>query len=210
MTPVPDVLFSHFHPAENEYNRANADRSVAWANQHGMVVQVARLVWGYSNPDWLFLEGGVEVSKQELLKRMEEHFRHVVGRYKGKVDIWNVVNEVVADPWFNLGEGHLDWESFFGKCNKNRRHEIIGEEYVEKAFRIAHEADPDTKLFFNEYNLVGPLHANKRKQTYDLLKDLLDRGTPIHGFGIQGHWAIEYPDPDELMEVIEQFVGLGL
>jgi len=210
VTPCPDFLFEYIHPREDEYDWAAADRSVAFAGRHGMIVQVAHLVWGYANPEWLFLEGGGEASKETMLNRLEEHIKSVVGRYKGKVDIWNVVNEVVADPWFNLGEGPIDWESFFIKYKKNRWYEIVGEEYVEKAFRFAHEADPHARLFFNEYNLVGPLHASKRKKTYDLLKELLDRGTPIHGLGIQGHWAIDYPDPDDLREVIEQFAELGL
>lgn len=210
VTPCPDFLFAHIHPAENQYIWADADKSVDFALRHGMIVQCAHLVWGYYNPDWLFEEGEGEVSKEVLLKRMEEHIKSIVGRYKGRVDIWNVVNEVVADPWFNLGEGSLDWESFFIKYKKNRWYEIIGGEYVEKAFRFAHEADPHARLFFNEYNLVGPLHAIKRRKTYNLLKELLDRGTPIHGLGIQGHWAMDYPNPDDLREVIEQFAGLGL
>jgi len=85
--------------------------------------------------------------------------------------------------------------------------EICGEEFIEKAFQYAHEADPDALLFYNDYNTERP---EKRERIYKLLKRLVDKGVPVHGVGLQAHWSIYEPSEAELRKAIEQYSSLGL
>jgi endo-1,4-beta-xylanase len=182
------------HPKENVYTFNRADSIVAYAMQNGKKVRGHCLVWHEQVPDWFFKEGDNAVSRETLLKRMKEHITTVVSRYKGQVYCWDVVNEAVDDdstrlyrptPWYN----------------------IIGEEYIEKAFEYAHEADPDALLFYNDYNTERP---EKRDRIYTMLKKLIDKKVPINGIGLQAHWSIYEPSERELEDAINKYSSLGL
>jgi endo-1,4-beta-xylanase len=116
-----------------------------------------------------------------------------VSRYKGKVYAWDVVNEAIDDNDANFYRA-TDW------------YKICGGEYIAKAFQWAHEADPDAKLFYNDYSTESP---GKRDKVYLLLKQLLDAGVPVHGIGLQ-HWNINYPGENELRDAIEKYSSLGI
>jgi endo-1,4-beta-xylanase len=90
---------------------------------------------------------------------------------------------------------------------QSKFYEIIGEDYIEKAFQYAHQADPDAQLFYNDYNTEN---AAKREKIYQLVKKLKDKGIPIHGVGLQGHWSLYEPTAKELEESITKFASLGL
>ena len=115
---------------------------------------------------------GPRASREELLQRMREHIHTVAGRYKGKVKVWDVVNEALAD-----GGGTNVFRSSLW-------FEIIGPDFIDKAFQFAHEADPDAILRYNDYGLENP---DKRKRLITLIKGLQTRHVPIHAIGSQAH-----------------------
>ncbi len=118
--------------------------------------------WGYNGP---------RASREELLERMRDHIHTVVGRYKGKIKAWDVVNEAIADGGTNILRSSL-WS------------EIIGPDFIAKAFQYAHEADPDAILRYNDYGLENPA---KRKKLIALIKSLQEQGVPVHAIGSQAH-----------------------
>ena len=151
------------------------------------------LVWHNQTPDWVFQdEEGNPLNREELLERMRDHIHTVVGRYKGQIQGWDVVNEALNEDG-TLRETH--WLN------------IIGEDYIAKAFEYAHEADPDAELYYNDYSLENP---EKRNGAVDLIHNLLDEGIPISGVGTQGHFSLEWPSLEQAESTIEDFAGLGL
>ncbi|MBO0938406.1 endo-1,4-beta-xylanase [Fibrella sp. HMF5335] len=195
MTPENAMKMGPIHPEENRYNWKDADAIVQFAQQHGLKVRGHTLCWHNQIPPWLFVDStGKQVSRDVLLARLKQHISAVVGRYKGKIYAWDVVNEAVPDG----GDALYRPTKFY---------EIIGEDYLEKAFQYAHEADPAALLFYNDYNTENTV---KRERIYQLVKKLKDKGVPIHGVGLQGHWSIHEPTAQQLDESITRFAGLGL
>jgi len=189
MKPAP------IHPEGNRYFWDNADLIANYAAANGMKMRGHTLVWHKQTPSWMFKDAaGNTVSKEVLLARLKDHITQVVSRYKGKVYAWDVVNEALDDSDAKVYR-ETDW------------YKICGEEYIEKAFRWAHEADPDALLFYNDYNAV---FAGKRDKIYNLVKKLLDEGVPVHGIGLQGHWNIVNPAEKDLRDAIVKYSSLGL
>lgn len=183
------------HPQEKTYDYRQADSIVAFAQRHGMKMRGHTLVWHSQTPKWLFVDAdGKDVSKDVLLERMRTHIHTVVSRYKGKVYAWDVVNEAVSDQ----RDEYLRKSKFL---------EIIGEEYIQKAFEFAHEADPDALLFYNDYNEIDSV---KRKKIIRLTTSLKQKGVSIHGIGLQGHWAINEPSQPQLEQTLSDFSKTGL
>ena len=134
------------------------------------------------------------MDREELLDRMKIHIDSVVGRYKGNIYAWDVVNEAISDNPDEL-------------LRKSEWLDIIGEDFIAKAFEYAHQADPDAKLYYNDYNAVIP---EKRDRIYKMLKKLVDNDVPIDGVGIQGHWSIHGPTEEELRKALDMYSSLGL
>lgn len=137
---------------------------------------------------------GAPVSKEVLLARLKRHINEVITRYKGKIYAWDVVNEAVPDGGTDV-------------YRKSKFLEIMGEEYIQRAFEYAHAANPNAQLFYNDYNTEN---AVKRDKIYQIVKGLLQKGVPIHGVGLQGHWSLYEPSAQELDESITKFASLGL
>ena len=183
------------HPEENRYHWAPADKIVDFAVQHGLKLRGHALCWHNQTPSWFFTDAtGAAVSREVLLGRLERHITEVVTRYKGKIYAWDVVNEAVPDGGTEL-------------YRHSKFYDIIGETYIEKAFEYAHRADPDALLFYNDYNTEDPA---KRERIYQLVKTLKNKGVPIHGVGLQGHWSVYEPTAAALEASILQFASLGL
>jgi endo-1,4-beta-xylanase len=183
------------HPKENEFNWKDADAIVNFAETNKLKIRGHTLCWHNQTPDWLFKDDqGNDVSKEVLLARLKAHINAVVGRYKGKIYAWDVVNEVIDDD---------DTKNF----RESAWYKICGEDFVAKAFEYAHAADPNALLFYNDYNTETP---GKRDRIYRMLKGLLDKKVPIHGIGLQAHWSIYSPTEQELRQSIEKFSSLGL
>ncbi|WP_257670268.1 endo-1,4-beta-xylanase [Parapedobacter tibetensis] len=182
-------------PAEGKFNWRLADRIVDFAVTNNMKIRGHALCWHQQAGNWLFEDSqGQPVSRDVLLERLRTHIHTVVGRYKGKIFAWDVVNEAIDDNPNNL-------------LRPSKWTEIIGDDFVEKAFEFAHEADPTAKLFYNDYNCVRP---EKMKRIYTLLKRLKDKNIPIHGVGLQAHWSIFEPSESELRAALDQYASLGL
>ncbi|GAC1448171.1 MAG: endo-1,4-beta-xylanase [Chitinophagaceae bacterium] len=195
LTPENAMKMGPIHPKENEYYWKDADSIVAFAQRHHIKIRGHNLCWHNQVPNWLFVDSaGRQVSKQVLLQRLKEHITTVVNRYKGAVYAWDVVNEAVSDKPGEYFRNSL-W------------YQICGEAFVAKAFEYAHDADPHALLFYNDYNEIN---AAKREKIYSLVKGLKDAGVPIHGIGLQGHWAINEPSEAQLDSTIGRFAELGL
>lgn len=115
---------------------------------------------------------GPRASRDELLARMRDHIHTVVGRYKGRVKVWDVVNEALAD-----GNGT-------NVLRNSLWLQIIGPDFIAKAFQYAHEADPEAVLRYNDYGLENPA---KRRRLVTLIRDLQKQGVPVHAIGSQAH-----------------------
>ncbi|HTE24738.1 endo-1,4-beta-xylanase [Flavitalea sp.] len=196
MTPENAMKMGPIHPRENEYFWKDADSIAAFAKQNNLKLRGHTLCWHNQAPRWFFTDSatGKPVSKEVLLKRLKEHITTVVSRYKGTIYAWDVVNEAISD---NPDE-YLRNTEFY---------KIIGDEYIARAFQYAHEADPAAILFYNDYNEINPIKSEK---IHRLVKSLLDAGVPIHGVGLQGHWAINEPTASQLDSTISRFADLGL
>ena len=158
------------------------------------------LLWGipwyghHQTPDWVFLDdAGNRTDRETLLQRMRGHIYTVVGRYKGRVHGWDVINEAVDDS---------------GQMRNSQWLQIIGEDYVQKAFEYAHQADPDARLYYNDYSMYFPA---KRDGVVRLVRNLQSKGIQVDGIGLQGHWGLDYPDKMEELEAsIIAFSDLGV
>jgi endo-1,4-beta-xylanase len=190
ITAENDMKFIEIQPAEGQFTFEKADQLTAFAKKNGMNMRGHTLVWHNQMPDWVF----EDANRETLLQRMKEHITTVMNRYKGTVFCWDVVNEAVTDEGSEL-------------LRPTKWLEIIGEDYIEKAFEFAHEADPDALLFYNDYNESNP---EKREKIYKLVKSLVDKGIPIHGVGLQAHWNLVNPGLEDIRTAIERYASLGL
>lgn len=183
------------HPREDSFYWRDADSIVAFAQRHHFRMRGHTLLWHNQTPRWLFIDEKKDtVSREVLLQRLEHHIKTVVARYRGKIYAWDVVNEAVSDAP--------------GEYLRNSPYlRIIGEDYIEKAFRWAHEADPQALLFYNDYNEISPA---KRQKIMRLVRSLQARGVPIHGVGLQAHWAVNEPTREQLEATLKDFSALGL
>src|SRR5690606_19039517 len=163
LTPENCMKWQEIRPNNAEWRFGPADKLVEFGTANGMYLVGHTLVWHSQVPRNLFSDpSGAPLDRLALLARMEEHIDTLVGRYRGRIAAWDVVNEAI-----NEGNG---WR-------RSRWLEIIGEDFMEHAFRFAHAADPDARLLYNDYNMHNP---RKRAFLLGVLRDYLDRGVPIH------------------------------
>ena len=153
-------------PAEGEYRWEAADAIVGYAEANGMQVRGHALVWHQSTPDWFLTDGDPAMVKS----RLETYVRTVVGRYKGRIFAWDVVNEPVSD-----GDGPYRDNVWF---------RAVGSDYIDWAFQAAREADPDCLLFLNDYNTENP---DKLRRLVTVVAGMRERGVPVDGIGHQFH-----------------------
>ncbi|NIG55037.1 endo-1,4-beta-xylanase [Chitinophaga sp. Cy-1792] len=195
LTPENAMKMSAIHPLENVYHFRDADYIVEFAVHHGMKVRGHTLCWHNQAPDWLFKnEKGDTVSKEILLQRLKAHIATVVSRYKGKVYAWDVVNEVISDKP----------DEFY---RNSAWYRICGPEFIEMAFRWAHEADPDALLFYNDYNEIS---AVKRAKIIRMINELKEHGVPVQAVGLQAHWAVNEPSAAQLEATLHDFSTLKM
>lgn len=181
------------HPAQDSYAWEAADRFVSYGEQNGLTMTGHCLVWHSQAGDWIFWdEEGHEVSRDTLLSRMRAHIHAVVGRYRGRLLGWDVVNEAILDD---------------GTLRPSPWQRIIGDDYIEQAFRFAHEADPDARLYYNDYSMSLPA---KRAGVCRLVRQLQAAGVRIDGVGMQSHSGLDYPDLSEYEASIDSFAALGV
>jgi len=182
ISPENALKWDAVHPEPDRFEFAAADRYVALGAKGGLSVVGHVLVWHEQTPGWVFDD------PKPLLSRLRAHVRTVVGRYRGRVQAWDVVNEAFEDD---------------GTWRNTPWYATLGEEYVAKAFEFAHEADPDAELYYNDYNLWK---TPKREAAVRLVTSLRERGIRIDGIGEQAHWLLDGPAIEDIEAAI---VGLA-
>lgn len=239
VTPENCMKPQPIHPSEDTYNFKTADAMVDWCQANGLKVWGHTLAWHSQTPAWFFqavnqkteetqqtqparrpgagfdpnaprpsmdemwarsIKGDL-ASKKVALDRLEKHIKTVVGRYKGRIIGWDVFNESIIDGGDGTTEGLRTFSWY----------KVVGPEVLTKAFKWAHQADPEAKLYYNDYNIEQGAVQNKGKHASSmlLLKRLIKEGAPITGVGIQGHWHLDTNLAD-VEKAIENYASLGL
>lgn len=193
ITPENALKWENIHPQLNTYAFDLPDRYVAFGESNGMFIVGHTLVWHNQVPDWVFRdEHGDLVGREELLLRMHDHIETVVGRYRGKIKSWDVVNEALNED---------------GTLRPSLWLKIIGDDYIAKAFQYAHQADPEAELTYNDYSLEN---EPKRNGALALIKKLQEEGVPITSVGLQGHDSLTWPTVEQQDATISAFANLHL
>lgn len=187
------MKWENIHPEPGEYDFEAADRFVEFGEENNMFMVGHTLVWHSQVPDWVFEDDeGNELGREALLERMKDHIDTVAGRYAGRIDAWDVVNEALNDD---------------GSYRESRWYDIIGQDYLVKAFEYAREAAPDAELYYNDYSLEVP---SKRDGAVRLVEYLQENNAPITGIGTQGHFSLNWPAMSEVEQTITDFADLGI
>jgi endo-1,4-beta-xylanase len=186
------LKFSWLRPTATTYDFFWADSMVAFALKNNMVVRGHTLVWHEQLSSWV-ASGNYTPTQADSI--MSAHITTVMTRYKGRVGIWDVVNEAVGD------DAVIRTSSYW--------YQKLGPGFIERAFRLAASVDPAAKLYYNDYNIEG-INA-KSDAVYALLKDLIAKGVPIHGIGFQGHFVVgQLPSTSSMLANFARFAALGL
>ncbi|MGW9193190.1 endo-1,4-beta-xylanase [Micromonospora chersina] len=188
VTPEYVMKWAALEPAPDRYDWDAADRLVAFAEANGQAVYGHALVWHNSVPAWVS-ESWSPAQLRELLRK---HITTVVSRYRGKVWAWDVVNEALAE------NGTLRQSFWLRK---------LGPGYLADAFRWAHEADPDARLFINDYGTEG--RTKKADALWRLVRQLRSQGVPVQGVGFQSHLRGDQ-DPTDIAGNLRRFAALGV
>jgi endo-1,4-beta-xylanase len=180
------------HPAENVYFWDDADAYVKFGEEHNMFIVGHCLIWHSQLAPWFCVDDNGELVDSATLKhRMRDHIHTIVGRYKGRIKGWDVVNEAIIED---------------GSYRESPFYKILGEEFIPLAFQYAHEADPDAELYYNDY---GMDHFGRRNTVVKMVNDLKKRGLRIDAIGMQGHMGMDNPDFKEFEASLEAFAGTG-
>ncbi len=191
VTPEVSMKFSETEPQPDVYTFAKADSIVAFARAHDMQVRVHNLVWYTDLPAWLTTG---TFTRDQLITILRNHIITEVTRYRGQVNIWDVVNEAVGDD---------------GALRDSIWLRGIGPQYIDMAFQWAHQANSQARLFYNDYGGEGL--GRKSDAIYALVKGLLQRGIPVDGVGLQMHISLDrYPDPQDVLANMQRLTALGL
>jgi endo-1,4-beta-xylanase len=221
VTAENDHKWALIHPREGAdgYDFTGADALVDFGMQHGMYLVGHTLVWHSQTPNWVFAGDqpapdrddaqaarrpgggtgrwtfdGPRANREQLLARMRDHIQTVVGRYKGRIRAWDVVNEALTDSGTEVLRDSL-W------------HQIIGPDYIAKAFEYAHEADPDAVLRYNDYGLENPA---KRRKLGILIQSLKEQGVPVMAIGTQAHLNVSTASFESMDAALTDMEKLGL
>jgi endo-1,4-beta-xylanase len=193
ITPENVLKWQLVHPQPGRYDFAAPDQYVAFGERHGMFIVGHTLIWHQQTPRWVFEDAsGVRVSRDTLLARMRDHIHTVVGRYQGRIKGWDVINEALNED---------------GTLRRTPWLEIIGEDYLVKAYQFAREADPAVELYYNDYSVEN---APKRNGAVALIQRLQAAGVRVAAIGLQGHNRLDWPSVAQQDSTIAAFAALGV
>jgi endo-1,4-beta-xylanase len=193
ISPENVLKWEAVHPKPDTFNFEPADRYVAFGEKNNMFIIGHTLVWHNQTPRWVFQDDkGNPIDRETLLRRLQEHISKVVGRYKGKIGGWDVVNEAVDDN---------------GNLRRSGWLRIIGEDYLVKAYQFAHEADPKAELYYNDYDLEK---EPKRNGVIAVVKKLQAAGIPIAAVGNQAHYKLDSPKIEQVDATMAALSKLGV
>jgi endo-1,4-beta-xylanase len=193
ITPENVMKWEVIHPRPDAFDFSLADKYVEFGQQHHMFIVGHNLCWHSQTPAWVFKDvKGNPLKRKALLKRLHDHIQTVVGRYKGRIQSWDVVNEALNED---------------GTMRQSHWRKIIGDDYIVKAFKYAHKADPAAQLNYNDYNLENPA---KRKGAIELVKKLKAAGVPIAVVGSQAHLHLSRGTAADEEVAIEELSAAGV
>jgi len=193
ITPENVLKWQSVHPQPDTYSFELADKYVEFGEKNHMFIVGHNLIWHAQTPNWVFQDDkGNPLTREALLKRMHDHILAVVGRYKGRIQSWDVVNEALNED---------------GTLRQSKWLQIIGEDYIAKAFQYAHEADPQAELNYNDYSLEN---EPKRNGAIALIKKLQSQGIPVAVVGVQGHDGLDWPTAEAEDATITAFARLSV
>lgn len=183
------------NPQPGVYNFGPADAFVAFGEENDLFIVGHTLVWHNQTPAWFFQDAeGNPNTREAQIERLRSHIETVAGRYAGRIQAWDVVNEVID----NDGSYRpTTWVNGIGN----------GDDLVKMAFTFAGEYAPDTELYYNDFNAWRPA---KRDGIARLVKMLQEEGIRIDGVGMQGHWGLNYPKTEYIEAAIDTFASLGV
>ena len=180
------------HPEEDRYDFTLADEFVKFGEENGMFIIGHCLIWHSQLSPWFCVDAdGKNVSPEVLKQRMKDHIHTIVGRYKGRIKGWDVVNEAIEND---------------GSYRRSKFYEILGEEYIPLAFQFAHEADPDAELYYNDY---GMHERGRRDSVARMVRSLKEKGLRVDAIGMQGHMGLDYPSIGDYETSILAFAATG-
>jgi endo-1,4-beta-xylanase len=187
MKPLP------IHPQENKYQWTDADKFVAFGEKNKQVVTGHCLIWHSQIGQWFFVDdSGKDVTPEVLKERMRQHITTIVGRYKGRVQGWDVVNEAFEDD---------------GTYRNSKFYQILGKDFIKYAFQFAHEADPNAELYYNDYNVETPAKCDA---IAELVKELKAAGCIIDAVGSQAHMHMDSPTLDATETSFKKLKAAGV
>ncbi len=183
------------NPQPGVFNFGPADAFVAFGESNHMFIVGHTLVWHNQTPDWFFKdEKGNTNSPAAQVERLRKHIEVVAGRYAGRVQAWDVVNEVIAEDGSYRPTA---WVKGIGD----------GDELVKLSFKFASQFAPNTELYYNDFDAWRPA---KRDGIVRLVKLLQREGIRIDGVGMQGHWGLNYPKTEYIEAAIDAYAALGV
>ena len=183
------------YPQQGKVDFSGADAFIDFAKQNNMFTVAHTLVWHNQTPDWFFTNSKNEPNTPaQQLEQMRKHIELVAGRYKNKVDAWDVVNEVIADDG---SYRPTVWVNRVGD----------GDTMVKAAFKYAQQYSPNTELYYNDFNAWRP---EKRDGIIRMIKMLQKEGIRIDGIGIQAHWGLNFPKMQYIEQAIDAYAALGI
>ncbi|MDP4180932.1 MAG: non-reducing end alpha-L-arabinofuranosidase family hydrolase [Bacillota bacterium] len=166
-----ETKFDALEPQQNSFNYTNADKLLTFAQNNGMQMRGHTLVWHSQIPSWVT---GKSWTRDSLLSVMTNHITQVMTHFKGKIKEWDVCNECIDDANGNALRSSV-WKN------------TIGTDFIDKAFTAARQADPNTLLYYNDYNIEDM--GSKSNAAYNMIKSMKERGIPIDGVGFQSHFV---------------------
>jgi len=188
ITPENAMKMESIHPEENRYDFVLTDKLVDKANKSGLNIIGHTLIWHSQQSQWF-----KEITDAEVMeKAIKDHINTVVGRYKGKIDAWDVLNEAFNDD---------------GSYRESNYYKVLGKDYIKNSFIYANKVDPNCKLYYNDYNMVK---KGKREAVAKMVKEMQKEGIRIDGVGIQGHWNLSWPSLEDVEESIIEYSKLGI
>src|SRR5690606_15372256 len=185
LSPENGLKWQLVHPEPDRYDFTFGDEYVALGEEMGALTIGHCLVWHQQVPRWVFLDEKQQlINKAALLARMEEHIETVMGRYKGKIHGWDVVNEAFNED---------------GSYRESEWYNIAGKDFIKTAFRKAQEVDPTAELYHNDVNVWK---AEKRQVILQLATEMVAEGLKVDAIGMQGHYQLETPSIEEIEQAI--------
>lgn len=198
ISPCNDLKPESLHPSPDVWNFERGDAYVEFGKEHGMWMLGHTLCWHNQTPEFFWSNpDGTPKSHDELVETLRSYIETVCTHFAGKVDAWDVINEIVSEEGGYRDKG---WVKAFGGPE-------YGDEIVKLVFSFAEKYAPDTELYYNEFNVWRP---SKLEGVIHLVKMLQEEGIRIDGVGIQAHWGLNFPDNQYICDAIEKLSALGI